>query len=111
MQTGRDQQANSETTNIARHEREEERKLKISFRVLMIAPRVHPDVEDWFQFRSDREKAKMMALSIERTTGLFIESADIPALNDNYDALFKRLMEGNPITFTDEVNSYVADYL
>jgi len=111
MQTGRDQQANSETTNIARHAREEERKLKISFRVLMIAPRVHPDVEDWFQFRSDREKAKMMALSIERTTGLFIESADIPALNDNYDALFKRLMEGNPITFTDEVNSYVADYL
>jgi len=108
MLTGRDQQANNETTNVARHAREEERKLNVSFRVMMIAPRVHPDVEDWFQFRSIREKTKMMALSIERVTGLFVDSNSIPVLNTNYDELLNKLIEGDPITFADEMNSYVA---
>ena len=106
MLSGRDQQSNSETTNVARHAREEEQKLKIGFRVVMVAPRVHADVADFFRYKVITDNARLMPLSIERTVGLINESETITILNANYDQLIKLLKEAQCNVFADTINKY-----
>lgn len=106
MLTSRDQQSNAETSNVARHAREEEQRMKISYRVMMVAPRVHSDVADYFLFKVEREGVKMITLSIERTVGLFMESDTIPVLNVNYDTILNDLKTMGCVQFADKVNSY-----
>ncbi len=106
MLTSREQQANSETTNVARHAREEEDKMKVGYRVMMIAPRIHYDVADYFSYKTEREKVKMLTLTIERTVELFMESETILRLNDNFDTILRDLLSIGHIKFVDKVNTF-----
>ena len=106
MLSSRDQQINSETTNVARHAREEEHRLNTGCRVMMIAPRVHSDVTDFFRYKVISDNVKMVTLSIERSVGLFMDSGTIPILNDNYDTIINDLKTLGCSEFADKVNQY-----
>ena len=73
---------------------------------MMVAPRVHSDVADYFLFKVEREGAKMVTLSIERTVGLLMDSDTIPVLNVNYDTILNDLKTLGCVRFADKVNQY-----
>ena len=106
MLTSRQQQQNNETTNIVRHVKEEESKTQLNYRVMMIAPCVHGDVVDFFQYKANRENVRITPLTIERTIGLFNESETLQNLSINYDEILHLLKENSPETYTSLINSY-----
>lgn len=109
MQRGRTSQMNSETTNIVRHVKDEEKRTGLSYRVAMVAPYVHPDVVDFFQYKHNRENVKIVSISIDWIANLFNISATIPDLNDNYDKTLQQseILDNNE--FSDFINSYKCD--
>ena len=52
---GRNQQLNSETTNIARHVKRQKEEHNLDYRVMMVAPYVHSDVADYFMYKLKTE--------------------------------------------------------
>lgn len=106
MQRGRNQQLNSETTNIIRHVKDEERKTSLVYRVMMIAPVIHADVVDYFSYIANKEKAKIATLTIERIVGLFFDNSSIIKLNDSFDKIVETLKERPISEFTDLINKY-----
>ena len=106
MITSRQQQQNSETTNIVRHVKEEESKTKLKYRVMMVAPCVHDDVADFFQFKAIREDVKITPVTIERTVGLFMDSETLQSLGINYDEILQLLKNNSISIYTDKMNSY-----
>lgn len=106
MLTSRQQQQNSETTNIVRHVKEEESKTNLKYRVMMIAPCVHDDVADFFQFKAIREDVKITPVTIERTVGLFMDSETLQLLGINYDEILQLLKNSSVAIYTNEMNSY-----
>lgn len=106
MITSKAQQLNNETSNIVRHVKDEESKSNLKYRVMMIAPRVHTDVADYFQYKAERESLKITPLSIERTIGLFRESETIPKLGVNYDEILNLLLTSSIQVYTDTINAY-----
>ena len=106
MQRSRNQQLNSETTNIVRHINEEKKTTHLEYRTLMIAPVIHIDVADFFQYHVHKG-SKIIPISIERATGLIDDSNTISELNANYDAILCLLASSNDCkTFVDEINNY-----
>ena len=86
MITSRQQQQVNETSSVFRHAREEYKKNKIKLKVIMVAPRVHPDTIDYFTLRSTKEQMEMMTLTISKTVGEF-------AKNNKYEKLYNSLTE------------------
>lgn len=106
MQRSRNQQLNTETNNIVRHALNEERKYGIQHRVMMIAPRVHADVIDYFRFKVSVDKAKIISFTIEKTLGLIVESENIDMLNTNYDKELGIMISVDKDEYADLVNAY-----
>ena len=106
MISNRTQMLNSETTNIARHVKEQEKIRRTEYRVMIIAPRIHLDVADYFQYTVVSRNVRMLPLSIERTVGLYWDSDDIPALNSNYDIILQEIKDMSSEDFTDHINAY-----
>lgn len=109
MQTGKNQQLNSETTNIVRHSKQEESKTGISYRVLMVAPRIHADVIDFFKYKIATDNAKILSLSIDKTVDLFNMSPSILKLNNQYDIEMLILTSSSNREYADELNSFRFD--
>ena len=107
MQSSRDQQLNSETTNIVRHVQTEESRTGFKYRVAMIAPKVHPDVVDYFSFSASKNKVKIAALSIAFSTILFEKSNSISELNINFDPVVQESMVKTSTEFADAINGAV----
>ena len=106
MLTSRQQQQNSETTNIVRHVKDEESKTKLKYRVMMIAPCVHNDVADFFQFKAVREGVKITPITIERTIGLLKDSNTLQDLGLNYDEILQLLVNNDVEVYSDLINAY-----
>ena len=106
MQRGRSQQLNSETTNIARHVRKENQGGVVNYRVMMVAPVVHPDVIDYFKYASHTNNVSLLTATINRVVGLFNDSPSISYLNDNFDVIFAKMMNSDIEDFADIVNKY-----
>ena len=106
MLTSRQQQQNSETTNIVRHVKDEESKTKLKYRVMMIAPCVHNDVADFFQFKAVREGVKITPITIERTIGLLKDSNTLQDLGLNYDEILQLLVNNDVEVYSDIINAY-----
>ena len=106
MLTSRQQQQNSETTNIVRHVKNEESKSKLRYRVMMIAPCVHNDVADFFQFKAIKEGVKITPITIERTVGLLEDSKTLQDLGINYDEILRLLVENDIDIYSDVINAY-----
>lgn len=109
MITSKAQQLNNETSNIVRHVKDEEAKTNLHYRVMMIAPRVHSDIADFFQYKSDREQLKIAPLSIERTLGLFRDSETLQQLGVNYDIILQLLLTQSVQVYTDTINAYKVE--
>lgn len=108
MITSKAQQLNNETSNIVRHVESEEKKTNLRYRVMMIAPRVHTDVADYFQYKAERYGLKITPLSIERTIGLFQDSDTLSELGLNYDQILELLLNNSVQVYTDTINGYRA---
>ena len=106
MLTSRQQQQNSETTNIVRHVKDEESKTKLKYRVMMIAPCVHTDVADFFQFKAVREGVKITPITIERTIGLLKDSNTLQDLGLNYDEILQLLVNNDVEVYSEIINAY-----
>lgn len=107
MQTSRNQQLNSETTNVDRHARETMQKLNTSCHVVMVAPRVHSDVVKFFKFLVMVDNSMMTTLSIEKSLGMFMESNTIPELNASFDGIIDEMKNLSLERFADKINAYV----
>lgn len=107
MQRSRNQQNNNETTNIARHVRDEFKKNNLKYRVAMVAPAVHPDVIDYFVYASDRNNVSMITTTINVMAALFKNSDSISKLNNNFDIVFKEMIGNDVEIFADKINRYV----
>lgn len=104
MQRGRTQQLNSETTNITRHVEAEKRETGLDYRVMMVAPYVHPDVIDYFQYQIRSTKTKMLTLTIDRVVNLFKLSDSVSKLNDNFDDILGWFMSLEIDKVADRIN-------
>ncbi len=104
MQRGRNQQLNSETTNIARHVEAEKREADLDYRVMMVAPCVHADVVRYYRLESADSRIKMMTLTIDRTVKLFESSDSVLKLNDNFDYIFGWFMTLSKEEVADKIN-------
>ncbi len=107
----RDQQLNAETTSVARHAEVEKKKSGLEFRVMMVAPRIHVDVADYFVYNAERKNVKMTTLSIAKVVGLFTDSPEIESLKTNFDQVFDKMMSNvNDLSvFVDYINLYRPD--
>lgn len=108
MITSKAQQLNNETSNIVRHLKNEEAKTNLRYRVMMIAPRIHVDTTDFFQYKAEREKLKITPLSIECSIGLFHDSENLYQLNTNYDLILEFLLKNSAEVYTDNINKYTV---
>jgi len=106
MQRGRTSQMNSETTNVVRHVKDEQKRTGLSYRVAMIAPYVHPDVVDFFQYKHTREGVKIVSINIDWITNLFKVSSNLDILNDNYDQTLLKSESMNNNEFADYINGF-----
>ena len=73
---------------------------------MMVAPCVHDDVADFFQFKAIREDVKITPVTIERTVGLFMDSETLQSLGINYDEILQLLKNSSISIYTDKMNSY-----
>lgn len=106
MLSSKAQQQNSETSNIVRHVKDEESKTPFRYRVMMVAPRVHADIADYFQYKAEKEDANIIPITIERAVGLFKDSAMLQELNLNYDSLLHFLLQQSTQVYSDTINAY-----
>ena len=106
MITSKAQQLNNETSNIVRHVQDEEQRTKLIYRVMMIAPKVHRDITDFFQYKADKEDVHIIPITIERAIGLFKESNILSDLGINYDQILQILLEKSPQEYSDKMNEY-----
>lgn len=106
MQRGRNQILNSETTNVARHIKAEMAETGLSYRAMMIAPYVHPDVTSYFQFTINKNEVQIAPINIDRAVGLFNDSFDIKTLGTNFDKIVEDLKQLDEIVYSDKVNRY-----
>lgn len=106
MQRGRNQQLNSETTNVVRHVEAEKRENNLDYRVMMVAPYVHPDVIDYFQYQIHSSKTKILTLTIDRTVGLLVDSETVAMLANNFDEVLNWFSSQPKQKVADRINSY-----
>jgi len=106
MQRGRNQQLNSETTNIVRHVKDEERKTGLTYRVIMIAPFVHADVVDYFSYNVKEKQIRIAALTIEKIIEFLFTNQTIIELNNSFDEIVEHLKKDAISEFTDSINRY-----
>lgn len=109
MQRNRNSQLNSETTNVVRHVHEEEKRTKLSYRVIMVAPSIHPDIVDFFKYKHLTENIKIISISIDWIVNLFFESSTIVEMNDNYDLTLQDSKKLSNYEFADKINHYKFD--
>lgn len=114
MISNKNQMLNSETTNIVRHAREAENTTGIAYRVLMIAPRAHSDVVDFFRYQIFRCNARIIMVTIDKAVELIATSPNIDALNNKYDVQRTLLNNDAPDVYADEINRFryaLSDWL
>jgi hypothetical protein len=106
MQRGKNQILNNETANVARHVKEETQDTGIEYRAMMIAPYVHPDVADFFQYKATREGVKIAPVNINSVVGLVYESETIKDLGLNFDAIVADLISLKEDEYADKINKF-----
>lgn len=106
MQRGKNQILNNETSNVARHVKEETNETGIEYRAMMIAPYVHPDVVDFFQYKANSNNVKIIPINIDKAVGLFYDSGTIKKLGINFDKILNDLTTSEVINYSDLINKY-----
>jgi hypothetical protein len=93
MIRNRQQQLNSETTNIARRLNKLNSTENILYSAIMIAPTIHVDVVRYFRFESTESNVVLVPISIKKIIEAFKVSDNIndfyKYLKDSHDMLLK----------------------
>ena len=109
MQRGKNQILNNETTNVARHVKEETQNTNLEFKAMMIAPYVHPDVVHFFQFAIYKDKVRIAPLNIKAFANLINESDNINSLSNDFSEIVKNLVDLDYNSFADKINNINID--
>lgn len=97
------QQINSETTSISDHLRQlNTDKEKLS---LLIAPRIHNRVAEFFRFTTLNDKLMMLALTIEYYIDLLEEETEVDEFRNVIEKLNNAMCE-NFIEYCDKINGF-----
>lgn len=97
------QQTNSETTSISDHLRQlETNKEKMS---LLIAPRIHNRVAEFFRFTTLNDNLMILALTIEYYIDLLEEESEIEKFKNVMEKLNSAMCD-NFTDYCDKINSY-----
>ena len=80
----RTQQLNSETTNLVRHLMDLTIKTEKCFSMSLVAPYIHRDVCEFFQFKAERSGVKICPLTIARIVEMCQMSQTIDEFKTNY---------------------------
>jgi len=98
------QQENNETTSISDHLRElKSNKEKCS---ILIAPRIHNRVVDYFQYCTIRSKLTILATTIELYIEMIEESKNIDEFKIIIDKMTKKMIEMELKDYCDYINNY-----
>ncbi len=107
MQRGKNQILNNETTNVARHIKEQIQETGIQYRAMMIAPYVHPDVADFFRYKIIQLNVNIAPININRLVGLVNDSKEIKDLVSNFDIIVADLIDLEENEYSDKINTYI----
>ena len=105
MISSANQQENNETTSVSSHLKNCSVNGKFNG-ALLVAPRIHNRVAQYFQFVSSVDKSFMLPVSIKVFSSTVKNNKDIFTFTNNYKSLHKQLMDsGHDIeSFVDFVN-------
>ena len=104
MLSNQKQQENSETTSISSHLK----KCSINGKfngALLVAPKIHNRVAQYFQFVFHNDKSLMLPISIKLFSSIVENNETIDLFTENFNKLHKQLINSSVIeNFTDLVN-------
>ena len=107
MIRNRNQQLNSETANLSRHLEDMEARSGTSFGMTLVAPYVHRDTCDYFEYTASRRHLDVCPLAIQRIVEIIQISNTSSDFLNNFKMLVGALKEStsNLSLFMDYVNS------
>lgn len=107
MIRNRNQQLNSETANLSRHLEDMEARSGTSFGMTLVAPYIHRDTCDYFEYTASRKQLNICPLSIQRIVEIIQVSDTTGDFQNNFKILVNTLKESaiNLSLFLDYVNS------
>lgn len=100
----RTQQLNSETTNLTRHMKDLQNRTDKIYHMSLVAPYIHADVCDYFQFKSISTGLGICPLTISRLVEITELSNDIDTFSKNYDTISLALRTYNTEDFLKFIN-------
>jgi hypothetical protein len=105
MISSANQQENNETTSVSSHLKNCSVNGKFNG-ALLVAPRIHNRVAQYFQFVSSVDKSFMLPVSIKVFSSTVKNNKDIFTFTNNYKSLHKQLMDSSHDieSFVDFVN-------
>lgn len=113
MIKNRNQQINSETSNISRHLQDMKQRSGIDFGLTLIAPYIHRDTCDYFEYTASRKKQNVCPLTISRVVEI-TQISDTPAIfYNNFKIIVEALKDcvDQPLTFVDFINCKYNEFL
>lgn len=109
MLTSKNSIMNNETSNIARHARNIEKAYNTKCGTILICPKVHEDIVDYFQYKASKGNL-MVPISIKYFITLMKNSNTIEEFNDNIEKVLTELLKAdennNFINYLKLVNNY-----
>lgn len=102
----RKQIENNETTNIARHMLEQQKDNQMLYRAMMVAPKVHSEISDYFAYKSKTQNVSLIPITIGLLCEWLKSSDDVISLNGNFDYYLDKLLNLQNIEYTDLVNVF-----
>lgn len=110
MIKNRNQQLNSETSNLSRHLEDMESRSGTSFGMTLVAPYIHRDTCDYFEYTASRKNVKVCPLKISRILELIQISDTSAAFKNNFEIIVNALKESTD-TLTEFVEFVNCKYL
>lgn len=110
MTRNKTQQINTETTSISRHLTEIKNRTNVEFGLTLVAPYIHTDTCEFFEYKASKNKQKICPLSIQRLVELMQISETPLTFNNNFVKIVEALKE-NEEDFSNFVNFINSKYL
>ena len=106
MLSNQNQQVNSETTSVSSHLKRCSINNKFNA-ALLVAPKIHNRVAQYYQFMFNLDKSFMLPISIKLFSSIIENNETIESFTENFNRLHTQLVSSTDIEkFTDLVNHY-----
>lgn len=113
MIKNKNQQINSETSNVSRHLQNLKTRSGIDFGLTLVAPYIHRDTCDYFEYTASRKHQKVCPLTIPRVVEIAQISETPLIFGNNFSIVVEALKDSteHPLTFVDFINSKYLSFL